>query len=131
MDHAVTTRIMQCPLIIRVAWSPTAPLLKIIAGPDVFKSGIIFDPGIKVLEIASLSILECSRHVIKTSLLRLDHRLGFGSITSRTRTPRDIDDLHINFGMGCLKHIFEMLDTRDRTTSDWIDTVFIRFANQQ
>src|SRR5258705_10166519 len=130
MDDAVPTTEGQCPLIIRIAWSPTAPLLKIITGPDILKCWIIFNPWVQVLEIAAASILECTRHCINACFLRLNHGLGLGTIASGARTKWDVDDLHINLGMDRLKHFFQMLNARNVRPTHWINAILVRFAQQ-
>ena len=113
MDDAIATAVGECPLVIRIARTPAAPLLKIIAWPDVLESGIIFDPWVEIFQIAAASILERARHRVDTGFLRLDHGLGLGSIASGAGAQRDVDDLHINVGIGCLKHVFQMLNARN------------------
>src|SRR5215207_1747588 len=131
MDDAIAATVGQRPLVIRVARTPAAPLFQIITRPYILKSGIIGDPRVKILKVTAAAILECTWHQIDTCFLRLDHGLGFGAVASGTRAPRDVDEFHVDAGESSLEHGFELFNTGHGGTTDWIDTVLIRFANQQ
>src|ERR671910_2599384 len=96
MDDTVASTVGQRPLIVRVARAPAAPLLQIIAWPDILETGVIGDPWIQVLQIPASSILKGARHHIDTGFLRLNHRLGLGTVASCPGTPGDINDLQVN-----------------------------------
>src|SRR5688572_29664247 len=131
MDDAIAAAVRQGPLGIRIPRSPTTPLLKVITWPYILKAGIVVNPWIQVLEVTALPILECTRHHIDTSLLRLNHGFGFGSVTGRSRAPGNVRELHVNAWIGRLEHRLELLDTRNILPRDRINTILIWFADEQ